>query len=77
MHVREGLEDLAPLILGPHHERIHWPFNVGLVVVVVPPSGFPEDSGLSRSSASCWPTITGLRFISTAIYFLGIGTRRH
>ena len=69
VHVREGLEDLAPLVLGPHHECVHWPFNVGLVVV--PSSGFPEDSCLCRSSASCWPTIIGLGFICRAIYFLG------
>lgn len=69
VHVREGLEDLAPLVLGPHHECIHWPFNVGLVVV--PSSGFPEDSRLCRSSASCWPTIIGLGFICRAIYLPG------
>lgn len=69
VHVGESLEDLAPLILGPHHECIHWPFNVGLVVVSSP--RFPEDSRLGRSSASCWPTIIGLGFICRAIDFLG------
>lgn len=69
VHVGESLEDLAPLILGPHHECIHWPFNVGLVVVSSP--RFPEDSCLGRSSASCWPTIIGLGFICRAIDFLG------
>lgn len=57
VHVREGLEDLAPLVLGPHHERIHWPFNVWLVAV--PSPGFSEDPCLCRCSASCWPTIIG------------------
>lgn len=69
VHVRESLEDLAPLVLCPHHECVHWPFNVGLVVV--PSAGFPEDSCLCRSSASCWPTIIGLGFICRAIYFPG------
>lgn len=70
VHVGESLEDLAPLVLGPHHECIHWPFNVGLVVVSSP--RFPEDSRLGRSSASCWPTtIIGLGFICRAIDFLG------
>lgn len=69
VHVGEGLEDLAPLVLGPHHECIHRPLNVGLVVV--PSSGFPEDSCLGRSSTSCWTTIIGLWFICRAIYFLG------
>lgn len=36
MHVRKGLQDLAPLVLGPHHEGIHG----ALDVVVVP--GFGE-----------------------------------
>lgn len=57
VHVGEGLEDLAPLVLGPHHECIHWPFNVWLVAV--PSPGFSEDSCLCRRSASCWPTIIG------------------
>lgn len=69
MHVREGLEDLAPLVLGPHHERVHRPFNVGLIAV--PSSSFPEDSRFCRSSASCWPTIIGLGFICRTIYLLG------
>lgn len=60
VHVGESLEDLAPLIFGPHHERVHWSFNVGLVVVSS--SGFPEDSRLGRSSASCWPTIIRVGF---------------
>lgn len=57
VHVGEGLEDLAPLVLGPHHECIHWPFNVWLVAV--PSPGFSEDPCLCRCSASCWPTIIG------------------
>lgn len=69
MHVREGLEDLAALVLGPHHERVHRPFNVGLIAV--PSSSFPEDSRFCRSSASCWPTIIGLGFICRTIYLLG------
>lgn len=69
VHVGEGLQDLAPLVLGPHHESIHWPFNVGFVVV--PSSSFPEDSRLSGSSTSCWPTIIGLGFTCRAIDFLG------
>lgn len=70
MHIRERLEDLAPLIFGPHHECIHRPFNVGLVVV--PSSGLPEDPRLGRSSTSCWPTIIGLGFICRAIDCLGL-----
>lgn len=69
MHVRESLEDLAPLVLGPHHERVHRPFNVGLIAV--PSSSFPEDSRFCRSSASCWPTIIGLGFICRTIYLRG------
>lgn len=69
VHVGERLEDLAAFIFSPHHEGIHWPFNVGLVVV--PSSSFPEDSRFGRSSTSCWPTIIGFGFIWRAIYFLG------
>ena len=28
VHVRKGLQDLPPLILGPHHKGVHGPLNV-------------------------------------------------
>jgi hypothetical protein len=32
MHVRTSFQNLPPFILGPHHESVHWPFYVGLVL---------------------------------------------
>ena len=61
MHVREGLEDLAPLVLGPDHEGVHGPLDVGLGSVT--PSGLPVDPCLGGAGASCWPTIIGLCFM--------------
>ena len=31
VHVREGLEDLPPLVFGPHHEGIHGSLDVAAV----------------------------------------------
>jgi len=35
VHVREGLQNLPPLVLRPHHEGVHGPLDV----VVVPGLG--------------------------------------
>ena len=48
VHVREGLQDLPPLIFGPHHEGIHGPLDMGLTAVPAP--GFPEHSSLGDTS---------------------------
>ncbi len=44
MHVREGLQDLPPLVFGPHHEGVHGPLDVGLTAVPAP--CLPEHSRL-------------------------------
>ena len=59
VHVWEGLQDLAPLILGPHHESVHRPLDVGLVGV--PASRLPVDPGLGSAGAPCWPRTTKTR----------------
>lgn len=61
VHVWEGLEDLAALIFGPHHEGVHGSLDVGLVAV--PPPGFSVDPCLGCAGASCRPTIILLWFI--------------
>ena len=43
MHVRAGLEDLPPLILGPDHEGVHGPLDVRMAVTVLPT--LPDDLG--------------------------------
>lgn len=51
VHVGEGLQDLPPLVLGPHHEGIHGPLDVGLSTVPAP--GLPEDPGFRSAGDTC------------------------
>lgn len=34
MHVGAGLENLSPLVLGPHHECIHWSLDMRLALAI-------------------------------------------
>lgn len=44
VHVREGLENLSPLVLSPDHEGVHRPLDVRLVAAATP--RLPEYSGV-------------------------------
>ena len=44
VHVREGLQNLSPLVLGPHHEGVHRPLDVWLAAAATP--SLPEYSGV-------------------------------
>ena len=41
MHVRAGLQNLLPLILGPDHEGVHGSLDVRVTVTL--PLGLPND----------------------------------
>ena len=58
VHVGEGLQDLPPLVLGPHHEGVHWPLDVGLAGA--PPPGLPEHPGV-RHTGGAWGEEGGRR----------------
>lgn len=44
VHVREGLQNLSPLVLGPNHEGVHRPLDVWLAAAATP--SLPEYSGV-------------------------------
>ena len=44
MHVRARLEDLPPLVPGPHHEGVHGALHVRLPVATLLPA-LPDDLG--------------------------------
>ena len=53
VHVGESLQDLPPLVLGPHHEGVHGPLDVGLAVVPAP--RLPEHSCLCDAAPCVTP----------------------
>lgn len=68
MHIRESLQDFAPLVFGPHHEGVHGSLDVRLVGV--PSPGLSEHPGFGGAGASCWPTIILMMFIGRTIQLL-------
>lgn len=50
VHVGEGLQDLSPLVLGPHHEGVHWPFDVWLIAAAA--AALPEYPGVGHAGGA-------------------------
>lgn len=50
VHVGEGLEDLSPLVLGPHHESVHRPFDVWFIAAAA--AALPEYPGVGHAGGA-------------------------